>query len=356
MTAGIPGRIVVATWRADLADGNDRLLLLVAWLRRRGADVELVTMGDGPALERFRATAPTLVVDELRRTGVAAVPDALGLGAASTGLKTLRLRRWLHSRRDATFYLHHPAAAALVRHLRGGPPDLVASLPDPTWTLDGIVAADLVTLSGARAWVVATPTQREEVHRRLQVPVEELGAVVDPDALPRVDDPRPGRGVVTLVTAADPWNAADPAVEILWQLRRARPTVGLRWLVPDERAAWLAHHDLQHAGLSGVDVRTLEDPGALARVGIVVRTVDEPVGEAPMVAAALAGLPVLDRHGAYGDDLDEGPVDVEALVRAVIEVRDHPEAARAEGPARAARLAHLDLDVRAEAVLELLRR
>lgn len=348
-------RVILATWRTDMADGNDRLLLLAAWLRRQGLHVELVAMGDGPAASHFHATAPTLVVDDLRRTRIAAIPHALGFSRVTQGIKSLRLRRWLRSRRDAAFYIHHPAAAGLVRYLRIAPARLVASLPDPLWTIDRIAPADLHALSAAAAWVVADRHQVADVADRFGVPVEELGAVIDPGALPSVTDARPGRGVVVVVSAADAWNTPEPTIELLWRLRRTRPAIALRWLVADDRNMWLAHHDLDHADLTGVEVSTLDDPQALARAGMVVRTADEPVGEALMVAAILAGLPVIDQHGRYGRPGDGGDsVYLESTEVAINRLRDDEVEAGRQGRIAAATLAHLNLEDRAGAVLRLL--
>ena len=221
--------------------------------------------------------------------------------------------------------------------------------------VDGLAEIDLATLDAAAAWVVADAVQAHDVGHRFEVPVEELGAVIDPAALPRAADPRPGRGVVVVVSSADAWNAADPAVEVLWQLRRSRPGAPLRWLVADDRALWLAHHDLDHADLSGVEVATIDDPGALDRAGLVVRTADEPVGEALLVAATLAGVPVIDHHGGYGRPEDVGGTPgVEVTVDSVARLRDDVERAVRQGREGADGLAHLDLEARAAAGLDLL--
>jgi len=155
--------IVVATGSTEPSVSTDRLLLLVAWLRRRGLEVEIVALGDGAALRRFRQAAPTLVVDELRRKGPARLPYLLGARSAVGAIKSTRLRRWLAGRASATFLIHDPVAASLLRYMSTPPTRVVAGLPDHTCSLDRLRSADLDTLRDATGWVVASEEQVRQV-------------------------------------------------------------------------------------------------------------------------------------------------------------------------------------------------
>lgn len=354
MTAGNSRHVVLATADASGNDGNDRLLLLARWLQRRGVTVELVCLGGGPERAAFQRAAPVLVVDELRRRGAARLPHLLGAGRVAEGIKTLRLRRWLARRADATFYLHHPRAASLLRYAPTPPARIVGSLPDHTWTPDAMRPEDRASLAAADAWIISDAAQRDLLDTR--VPVVEFGTVVDPDDLPEVVPGDPARGHVVLLSGNDPWVTPDHAVELAWQLHRHDPAVPVRWLAADDRAAWLVAHDLAQAALPpNVECVRADDPGVLTGAAIVVRAAADAGSTPVLIAAALAGLPV--RGWGLGPlvGLESAePLDVEGLVADIVSLRADPTLARAAGARAVAAVEHLDLERRASAVLAVL--
>ncbi len=348
---GRPTRVIVLVWRTDLHDGNDRILLLVAYLRRRGIDASVLAVTGGPERRRFRRTAPTFVANRWER--LVAIARTLHLAAITTAIKRVRLRRWLRARADAVFLVHHPGAMGLLAYLPGGADRLVASLPTAGWTLDDLPPATVPAFRAARAWLVASSDQREAIRHRFEVPVEELGAVVDPEALPHVHRGPPGRGAVVLVGATDAWTRVDPTVEVLYQLRRRRPDLPLRWLVTGDDARWLARHDIEHAGLE-IDVVTVDEPSALDGIGVLVRAVDEAANEPAVIAATLARVPLIDRHGPDRPASDGAQLDVEGLVTDVDRLLTDPAGAARRAEAALAGLATIDLENRGAAVLAML--
>lgn len=348
---GGPTRVIVLVWGTDLHDGNERILLLLAYLRRRGIDANVLAVTGGPARRRFRRTAPTFVAN--RWGGLVATARALHLASITRAIKGVRLRRWLRARADAVFVVHHPDAMGLLGYLPGGTDRVVASFPTADWNVDDLPPARAPAFHAARAWLVASADQREEICHHFHVPVEELGAVVDAETLPAVHASPPGRGAVVLVGATDAWANADPTVEILYQLRRRRPDLPLRWLVTGDDARWLARHDIEHAGL-GVDVITVDQPSALDGVGLLVRAVDEPANEPAVLAAMLAGVPVIDRHGPDRTTSADGYLDVEGLVNDVDRLLADPTDATSRAEAALVGLAAIDLENRGDAVLTML--
>lgn len=348
-------RVVVATAHTEPGAPTDRLLLLVDWLRRRGVDVEIVSLGDGSALRRFRAAAPTTVVDELRRKGPARLPYLLGADRATAGIKSLRLRRWLARRRDATFFVHDPLAASLLRYMTEPPARVVAGLPAEEGTLSSVRAEDLESLHGAVGWVVTTPGQVVEVSARLGAHAEVLGSMIDRAALPPVRrGSRPG--TVVVLVSGDLWHQPDHAIELTWQLLAGRPDTRVRWLVQGREATWLCRHDLAHVGLDEhVTLWSSDHPDALDDAAVLVRSGHRPERDDLMVAAALAGVPLVDWAG---DELlgppGVGPLDVEQAVARVIALLDDPDAAADVGSAMIERLADVDLDRLGHAVLAML--
>jgi hypothetical protein len=348
-------RVVVATADTEPGEATDRLLLLVDWMRRRGVDVEIVSLGDGSALRRFRACAPTTVVDELRRRGPARVPYLLGLHRATAGIKSARLRRWLARRRDATFFVHDPLAASLLRYMTEPPSRVVAGLPDADATLSSVRPEDLRSLQPAVGWVVTTATQVDQVTSELGAPAEVLGSMVDRAALPPVragEDP----ATVVVLVSADLWNQPDHAVELTWQLLERRPATRVRWLVQGREATWLCRHDLQHTGLGdAVTLWSSDHPDALDDCAVLVRTGHRPERDDLLVAASLAGVPLLDWAG---DELlgppTVGPLDVEHAVERIVVLVDDPAAAASAGAAMIEHLAEVDLDRLGNAVLGML--
>lgn len=346
--------LVVATADTEPGDAADRLLHLVVWLRRQGIDVEIVALGDGAALRRFRSAAPTTVVDRLRRRGPAIVPYALGMNRAAAAIKSFRLRRWLRRRSHMAFFVHDPLAASLLRYMSHPPPRVVAGLPDATASLEAVRPQDRSSLRDAVGWVVATPAQVDEVSGTLGQPTEILGSMVD-RSLPPVRTGPDARTVVVLVSA-DLWDWPDHATELSWQLLRQRPGTPLRWLVQGRDAAWLCHHDLDHVGLTGgVTICSSDHPDALDDAAVVVRAGHRPERDDLLVAAALAGVPVVDWAG--GELLgppDVGPLDVEQAVGSVAAMLDDPGARAGAVSARIARLTEVDVDRMGHKLLQLL--
>lgn len=343
-------RLVVATDTTQPDEHNERLLTLVAWFREHGVEVEVVALGDGWARDRFRAVAPLLVVDELRRRGPARPFWMLGLDPLPNAVKAFRLRRWLASRSDRPFLVVHPLAAGVLRYARTPPRRVVASLPGPDWSLDQLRDADRETLSTAAAWIVRTQEQRGEVAAASDAPVVVLDALVDPRTLVPVV-PRPADGAVVLLTASDRWATADFAVEVTWQLHRADRDLRFRWVVQDPQSAWLARHDVAEAGLGGVTTVVREDrPDVLDGVASVVRASEDSTGSPLAVAAAIAGVPVLGWGVEHVTGGASAPAaDVEAVVDAVLACRSRPAGAVEVGS-----LSHLNLDHRGTELLGLL--
>lgn len=348
--------VVIATAESGLADGGDRLLQLATWLSHREVRVELVALGEGWDLDRYRSVAPTLVVDELRRRGPARLLGAVGLDRAARAVKSLRLRWFMRRRRHATFYIHHPLASSIVRYAPGRQPRLIAGLPDVDWSYDQLRDDDRTTLSAATGWIVADSCQVEPLQACVDVPVEVLGSLVDPTSFPAVDRPDPGRGAIAFIGAADPWTTVDCTIEIAWQLHVLRPTFQIRWLVADRRARWLALHDLRHADLeAAVDVDVIDSPAALRDLGALARTCAAPTGEQQMVAAALSGIPVIDCADPPLDAAEAFPVlHVEEVVRRLAQMFDDPSVGIEAGISTANRLPKSSFQQRAEAVLQLL--
>lgn len=349
-------RIVVATAETGLAQGGDRLLQLVTWMLRQGYDVEIIALGEGWDLERFRSTAPTTVVDEFRRRSIARPADVLGLDRVTAGIKAVRLRRWLRRRSDAAFFIHHPLAASLLRYASGIQLDVVAGLPDDSFVLDDLRPEDLESLAAARAWIVASDDQRAAVSDRFGRPTKVLGNEVDPLSFPAVAHPDPGRGVVALVGPPDPWTVPDHGIEVAMLLHRARPEVRIRWLVADRRAEWLALHDRAHAGLTEeVEVGILDSPGALAGLGAIVRTSSAPASDVELVACLLAGLPVLDLAVPAAEGAEAlGALQVEAVVARLVEFVDDPALATASAIASIDRLPLESFEQMASGILRLI--
>jgi hypothetical protein len=319
MTA--PRRLLVATDSTESTEANLQLLALVEWCKDLNVDVELVALRGGRARHRFGAAAPTLVVDDLRRTGPAGVPWRLGLDRLPRRIEAVRLRRWLASRRDRTFLIGHPRAVDLLR-AAPRPKRLVVVAPGPGWTPGDLRPDEAEMLRPAAAWVVRTEAQRDEVRRVTDAAVITLDTSVGlPWRIPV--RPRPGTGAVVLLGSEDPWGQPDLAVEVAWQLHRADPAVRLRWVVAGDREAWLARHDVEHACLTGaVDVVDQDDPDVLIDVAAVVGTGRFPTGSHLARAAALEGVTVLGwglQHSLGGPST--APADVERVVHDLLVTR-----------------------------------
>jgi hypothetical protein len=339
--------VVLAGARATVADGAERLLQLATLLQRSGCTVEILVLGDGELLEDLRKAAPTTVVDEFRRRGPGMVPTLLGMQRGARAAKGWRLRRWMASRASASFLIFHPTAAAVLRFAPARPAAVVAALPDHRWTLDRLDPDDLAVLRDAAAWVTSDGTQTAHVAATLGRPVFEFGALVDPSTLPRLQGPRPGAGAIVLVTADDLWDEPDHAPEIAWKLQRALPDHPLRVVTSGPSNAWLADHDLAHAGVSAsVQRLDVADAAAVEDIGLVVRTGYGPASSPLVLAAAMAAVPVVgfcvaDLPGVGGD---AAPFDVDGVVHRAATLAADPELAAAEGHRQAAAVAHLNVE------------
>jgi hypothetical protein len=272
----------------------------------------------------------------------------------AAAIKSFRLRRWLRQRGEATFFVHDPLAASLLRYMSHPPPRVVAGLPDAGASLATARPEDLSSLRDAVGWVVATPAQVEEIADTLGLPAEVLTSMVD-RSLPPVRTGLDARTVVVLVSA-DLWDRPDHATEFTFQLLRHRPDTEIRWLVQGRDASWLCRHDLGHIGLTDVvDLRSSEHPDALDGVAVLVRSGYRPERDDLLVAAALAGVPLVDWAG---DELlgspDIRPLDIEQAVEWVAEVLDDPGAAADAVAARIERLANVDVDRMGHRLLQLL--
>lgn len=348
-------RVLIATAHTEPGTPADRLLALVSWLRRQGVDVEIVSLGDGAALQRFRRTAPVTVVDEMRRKGPARVPYLLGADRVAVGIKSVRLRRWLRRRSDRAVFVHDPLAASLLRYLDGPPARIVAGLSEATQQLEDLRPEDRASLDGAAGWVVATAEQAAAVTTATGRPAEVLGTMIDRTTLRPVRADLHG-GAVVVLTSAAMWDRPDHAVELTWQLLERRPSTPVRWLVQGNEAAWLARHDLDHAGLTAcVELWDADDADALDGVAVLVRSAYEPERDDVVLTVALGGVPVLSWAG---DDLvgppELRPGDVEGAVVRVTELLDDPTSASEVGQCVRDRLADIDLDRLGRDVLALL--
>ena len=354
--------VVIATDLPSLAGGGERVLQLARWLQRDGLGVEIIALGEGtkPDLETFRSVAPTTVVDRFRRRGVAAVPHLVGAGGAATRAKGFRLRRWLDRRRRATWLLHHPMTASLVRYSSERPARVVAAFPDQSWSLDRARPEDRDTLATVDGWLASTPEQAEQLREWYSGDIVELDAattanLVDPADLPSA---RAGsvQDAVVLLPSVGTWDAIDHAVEIAWALARRDPSRRVRWVADSREDRWLARHDVAHAGLDeSVEVVTSDTPGLLDGVAAVVRTGYSPSHPELVLAAAFAGVPVT------GTDLSDlpgstavRPFDVEELIDGLIKLLDAPDALLDAGRRTRDGVAHLGLDHHISAVADLL--
>lgn len=348
-------RVLIATAHTEPGTPADRLLALVAWLQRRGIDVEIVALGDGAALRRYRRTAKVTVVDEMRRKGPARLPYLLGADQLAVGIKSVRLRRWLRRRSDRAIFVHDPLAASLLRYLDEPPARVVAGLAESTQRLEDLRPEDRASLEGAVCWVVATEEQAAAVAAATGRPAEVLGTMIDRDTLRPVRSDLHG-GALVVLTSAAMWDQPDHAVELTWQLLRDRPATPVRWLVQGQEAAWLARHDLEHAGLGGrVQLLDADEPDALDGIALLVRSGYEPERDDIVLTVALGGVPVL---GWAEDDLigpsELAPGDVEGAVDRVCRLLDDPPSASDVGQRVRDRLADIDLDRLGRDVLALL--
>lgn len=321
-------RIVVATESTTLAGGGELLLRLVRWLQRSGVDVEVLALADGPDRERFAATAPTTVLRNLPGAGLELIAS-MGGTRLTQGLRGWRLRRWLGARRGASFLVHHPRSASVLRYAPGAP-RVVAMLPEASWQLDDLREVDTATLGKlASGWLVHTDAQVSEVEHHTGSPAMVVGPLLHAEDLPAVEQDE-AKGAVVLVTADDGWSSVDHAVEAAVALAGLLPDREVRWVVHSEESRWLAAHDVQHARLGGA-VRLVHDTSAdvLRDVSVVVRTSYEPSSSPLVVAARLAGVPVV----AFNSDASPAlpvmaPFDVEALVDLTVELSRRGSARR----------------------------
>jgi hypothetical protein len=355
--------VVIGTDLPSLAGGGERVLQLARWLTRQGLQVEIIALGEGtrPDLARFRAVAPTTVVDRFRRQGMAAVPHLVGAQRAATGAKRSQLRRWLGRRQGATLLVHHPLAASLVRYAPDRPARVVAALPESSWTLDRLRDEDRATLAEVDGWLTCDEAQTRAVRAMFDGPVVQLGGASGTTLVDRADLPPARRsdtasGAVVLLATIGAWESVDHAAEVAWQVHRRAPGASLRWVAETEDDQWLARHDVTHAGLHDVvQVVDAATPGLLEDVSAVVRTGYEPSHPELVLAAALAGIPVCGMElGDLPGAAARPAFDVEGLVDEVVEMCDDTAARERAGAAARAAVAHLDLDHHIRTVADLI--
>lgn len=313
------GRLVVVTETTAASGGGDRLLRLLRWMVEAGADVELLALSDGPEPADYANTVPVTVLGRLQGP-VATAASLLGSSRVSQGLRGRALRRWLASRGDASFLIHHPRAASVLRYT-DATPRAVAMFPDSQWSLDALAPADRETLSTVGGWLVCERSQAVEIERTLHRRAIEVGPLLHPDDLPTVTLAATD-GAVVLVPTPGSWTSINHTIEIaaaVLEHARAHP---VRWVVEGHEDRWLAEHDLVQAGLVGrVELLSEHDPHVLDAVGALVRTGYGASSSALVLAARLAGVPVL----GFGDG-DVSPAlqpaaafDVEGLAATIVE-------------------------------------
>lgn len=354
--------VVIGTDLPTLAGGGERVLQMARWLTRQGLQVEIVALGEGtrPDLARFRAVAPTTVVDRFRRHGMAAVPHLVGARRAASGAKRSQLRRWLGRRQGATLLVHHPLAASLVRYAPQRPARVVAAFPESSWSLEQLRDEDRATLADADGWLTCDEAQTEAVRAIFDGPVVQLGGATGTTLVDRADLPPARRAdttgaAVVLLPTIGSWDSVDHAAEVAWQVHRSAPDAPLRWVAETDDDQWLARHDVAHAGLDGV-VRVVDaaTPGLLQDVAAVVRTGYEQCHPELVLAAALAGVPVCGME--LGDLPEASPrpsFDVEGLVAEVVAMCNDVATRECAGAATRDAVAHLDLDHHIRTVTDL---
>ncbi|MGI8936844.1 MAG: hypothetical protein ACR2JF_01270 [Iamia sp.] len=350
-------RVVVASMDALSGEVFDDLLHLVRFLTTRPLTVEVVLIGDGDRLRDLRREASVTVVDALRRRGPGRIAVAVGRNDLATRIKSHRLRRWVSTRADATWVVHHPRAASILRFAPHPPPVLVASAHGAR-AFDEARAVDLESLADADLWLATTPAHRDQVANRTGRPalaVGDLTTAADVATLPR---PGATPGPVTLLPPAGTWSAITHTVEVARLLAARCPQVTLSWIARSPEDRWLARHDIARLGLD--DRVTLPPPEEWSRVrpSLVVRTGYAPGESEVAFAAAFAGVPVI---GFDLSDLpDHGveplpPFAVEGLVDQAAALLDDPETAAAQGDRlRLATRDRLDLAHRLAPLLALL--
>ena len=320
-------RIIVATESTAASGGGDHLLRLLRWMIAAGADVELLALSDGPDPAEYGEWLPTTVLGRMQGP-VAAAASVSGSSRLSQGLRGRQLRRWLRTRKDASFLIHHPRASSVLRFSEGER-RAVAMFPDSSWSLSDLGPADRATLSTAAGWLVCDPVQSAEIEQALGLRAIEIGPLLHPEDLPPVTRSDEG-GAIVLVPVPGSWTSVNHTIEIASALAQLAAGHQIRWIVDSAEDEWLADHDLVQAGLADrVTVVSEGAVGVLDGVGAVVCSGYGTSSSPSVVAARLAGVPVLGFSPDASPAL--GPVsefDVEGLVRSTAEILVPGEADR----------------------------
>lgn len=312
-------RIVIATERTSLADGGDRLLRLARWMQRLGVEVEVLALAEGDDAAAFRAVAPTTVLRQLLGPAQSAA-SVVGGSRVAQGLRGRALRRWVDSRSDAGFVVHHPLAASVLRYSANLLPT-VAMFPASSWSSEDLRPADRDTLATAAGWLVCDAAQVADVEAAFGVEAIEQGSLLDIDDLPPIA--HAARGAIVLLPTADTWESVNHTVEVALALRDAAPDHEICWIVDGEHDHWLAEHDCRHSGITdAIRVVPGDGDGVPSALAAVVRTGYGPSPSPLVLAARVAGVPVL---GFAEADVSPplapvGTFDVEALVAETLAV------------------------------------
>lgn len=374
-------RLLVVTRDGTLSGDQLFLLHFLRWLvAETSVRAEVLTWEEGPLTDDLREIVPVRVVAELDRWRPARFFEVLRIQRATQVLKSVRLRWWLHRRRQVDLvYVNGARAARILGFLPASHPPVVVHVHDP---------AELDTLDPADRALVRERTRRfvaasdEVVEALVDWGVDRAGIVrhdhflAGADHLP-ASTRRPTRDdlgldddhlVIGGIGTADWWAAADHFVVLAWALRRARPDVGLRflWIAgdDDERVLWPLRHDLANAGVADVTVvglgrRPLDYVAVMDVLVLATR-----VGTHDLIAleAAAAGVPVvatdnLAGHGTLAELAETVTyLDTDALVSAILSVvEDDANRRRCVERGREVAQQHHDVSVGGPALLEVLR-
>ena len=318
------------TYWPEVRRGSERFAReLASGLLARGHQPRLVTSHPGPTT---RVVEDGLPVTRYRRP-----PRGRLLRRGFEPWLTHLPATWLDLRRGDDHVAHALYPTDGVAALRAGRPLVLSAMgmADRAWVAGARRRPELVgeAMRGAGAVVALSAAARDALWRWLGVEARVIAPGVDlaafsPDPLARAEQP-------TILCAADartPRKRVGLLVEALVLVRRERPTVRLVLSAPAPFAG------------PGIEVRTLDAPGALAQANREAWVVALPsTGEAfglVLLEAMACGTPVVAaRDGALpevvGDD-DVGLLfsgeDPAALARALLEaleLAEHPATAKA---------------------------
>lgn len=342
-----PVRLLVASHDASRTGAPLVLLTFLHWVRgHTDAHVDLVLWRGGPLVEAFREVAGTVTVlhpppgVRSRPETVEAGLERLGLGAVARWVRTRRIAARLPVPAHDVLYLNGAGSALVLPHLGGAAPTLahVHELARGlTYSLRGpgrdrFLGAERVV---AVSQVVADLLVAEwgvDPARVAVVP----GCVPARPARSSVDPPVRARDGVPLVVAVGSggWRKGiDLFLRVADGVREAGGEVDFAWVGPlEDREA--VTDEAERSGLLAVlDLPgEVEDPSAwLDRAAVLVSTAREDPFPLVGLEAGAAGVPVvafasggLTELLADGRGTVVGPVDVAAMVEAVVSILADP--------------------------------